>query len=122
MKGAVNMEITYTRQGDYLIPDLTLGEPETRPIGKYGMLRKTFLKNHRKGTYAGLLLSEKLDSHLAEIDQTAREQVEAVTVRMAREQGVTEALKARDPMKWTGLMNMIKLQAEEAVLEGLINS
>ncbi|MGI5848900.1 MAG: TnpV protein [Christensenellales bacterium] len=116
------MEITYTRQGDYLIPDLTLGEPETRPIGKYGMLRKTFLKNHRKGTYAGLLLSEKLDSHLAEIDQTAREQVEAVTVRMAREQGVTEVLKARDPMKWMGLMNMIKLQAEEAVLRDLINS
>jgi len=116
------MEITYTRQGDYLIPDLTLGEPEMRPIGKYGMLRKTYLKNHRKGTYAGLLLSEKLDSHLSEIDQTAREQVEAVTARMAREQGVTEALKARDPMKWTGLMNMIKLQAEEAILRDLINS
>ena len=75
------MEITYTQQGDYLIPDLTLGEPETRPIGKYGMLRKTFLKNHRKGTYAGMLLSGKLDSHLAEIDQTAREQVEAATRR-----------------------------------------
>jgi hypothetical protein len=118
----MSMEITYTRQGDYLIPDLTLGEPETRPIGKYGMLRKTFLKNHRKGTYAGMLLSGKLDSHLAEIDQTAREQVEAATARMAKEQGVTEALKAEDPMKWTGLMNMIKLQAEEAVLKGLINS
>lgn len=116
------MEITYTRQGDYLIPDLTLGEPETRPIGKYGMLRRTFLKNHRKGTYVGLLLSEKLDSHLAEIDQTAREQVEAATAQMAREQGVTETLKARDPMKWTGLMNMIKLQAEEAVLHDLIYS
>jgi hypothetical protein len=116
------MEITYTQQGDYLIPDLTLGEPETRPIGKYGMLRKTFLKNHRKGTYAGMLLSEKLDSHLAEIDQTAREQVEAVTVRMAREQGVTEALKAQDPMKWTGQMNMIRLQAEESVLHDLIYS
>jgi hypothetical protein len=86
------------------------------------MLRRTFLKNHRKGTYAGLLLSEKLDSHLAEIDQTAREQVEAVTKRIAREQGVTEALKAGDPMKWTGLMNMIKLQAEEAVLRDLIYS
>ena len=122
MKGAVSMEITYTQQGDYLIPDLTLGEAEICPIGKYGMLRKSFLKNHRKGTYAGMLLSEKLDSHLAEIDQTAREQVEAVTARMAREQGVTEALKDGDPMKWTGLMDMIKLQAEEAVLEGLIYS
>jgi maltooligosyltrehalose synthase len=120
MKGAVSMEITYTRKGDYLIPDLTLGEPETRPIGKYGMLRRTFLKNYRKGTYAGLLLSGKLDSHLAEIDRTAREQVEAATARMAREQNVTEALKASDPMKWTGLMNIIRLQAEEAALEELI--
>ena len=116
------MEITYTQQGDYLIPDLTLGEPETRPIGKYGMLRKSFLKNHRKGTYAGMLLSEKLDSHLAEIDQTAREQVKADIAQMAQEQGVTEALKAQDPMKWTGLMNMIKLQAEEAVFRDLIYS
>jgi hypothetical protein len=116
------MEITYTQQGDYLIPDLTLGEPETRPVGKYGMLRKTFLKNHRKGTYAGMLLSGKLGSHLAEIDQTAREQVEAVMAQMAKEQGVTETLKAKDPMKWTGLMNMIKLQAEEAVIRDLINS
>ena len=116
------MEITYTQQGDYLIPDLTLGDPETRPIGKYGMLRKSFLKNHRKGTYAGMLLSEKLNSHLAEIDQTAREQVKAVMTQMTQEQGVTEALKAEDPMKWTGLMNMIKLQAEEAVLQGLIYS
>jgi hypothetical protein len=69
-----------------------------------------------------MLLSEKLDSHLAEIDQTAREQVKADIAHMAQEQGVTEALKAEDPMKWTGLMNMIKLQAEEAVLQGLIYS
>ena len=116
------MEITYTQQGDYLIPDLTLGELETRPIGKYGMLRKSFLKNHRKGTYAGMLLSGKMDSHLAEIDQTAREQVKSAMTQMAQEQGVTETLKAEDPMKWTGLMNMIKLQAEEAVLQGLIYS
>ena len=116
------MEITYTQQGDYLIPDLALGEPETLPIGKYGMLRKSFLKNRRKGTYAGMLLSEKLDSHLAEIDQVAREQVKAAMTQMAQAQGVTEALKAEDPMKWTGLMTMIKLQAEEAVLQGLIYS
>ena len=65
------------------------------------MLRKTFLKNHRKGHTRGCAV-EKLDSHLAEIDQTAREQVEAVTVRMAREQGVTEALKARGPINGRG--------------------
>jgi hypothetical protein len=67
-----------------------------------------------------MLLSEKLGSHLAEIDQTARDQVQETMRQMAQEQGVTEALKAEDPMKWTGLMNMIKLQAEEAVLQGLI--
>lgn len=69
------MELTYTQQGDYLLPDLALPEEQTH-IGKYGMLRKTYLKNHRKGMYASLMLSGKLDSHLSEIDQTARERGE----------------------------------------------
>ena len=122
MKGAVNMDITYTKQGDYLIPDLTLGEPETRPIGKYGRMRKTFLQNHRKGMLAELLMTEKLDSHLADIEETAREQVEATMAKMAKEQGVTEKLKAEDQMKWVGMMNAIKHQAEEAVLQDIIYS
>src|SRR5665648_51254 len=113
----VNMELTYTMQGDYLIPDLTLPEEETH-IGKYGMLRKTYLKNHRKGIYASLMLSGKLNSHLSEIDQTARERVELITTKL-----LTNSLtpdKATDPMSWTGHMNSLKHQAEETVLTELI--
>lgn len=71
----MNMELTYTPQGDYLLPNLTLTEAETT-IGKYGMMRKTFLKTERKGMYAHLMLSEQLNRHLAEIDQTARKQID----------------------------------------------
>nr|WP_312038963.1 TnpV protein [Desulfosporosinus sp. SRJS8] len=113
----VNMELTYTMQGDYLIPDLTLPEEETH-IGKYGMLRKTYLKNHRKGMYASLMLSGKLNSHLSEIDQTARERVELITAKLLENDPAPD--KATDPMGWTGHMNSLKHQAEETVLTELI--
>ena len=112
------MEMTYTMRGDYLLPDLTL--PEQPSIGKYGMLRKSFLKEHRKATYTSLLLSGKLMEHLAEIDRTARERVERMTAQMAGTEGVNEAMKAADPMKWVGLMNNLKHSAEETVLTELI--
>lgn len=109
-------EITYTRVGDYLLPDLTIGD-ESQPVyGKYGMLRKRYLKEHRRGTYAALLLSGTLDRHLAEMDTLARTSVSRLVNEMARRQGVDEALKARDPMTWVGAMNMIKAQVEEIVL------
>ncbi len=98
------------------------GEPETRTLGKYGMLRKRSSRTTGKGHTREYCCRKKLDSHLAEIDQMAREQVKAAMTQMAQAQGVTEALKANDPMKWTGLMNMIKLQAEEVVLQNLIYS
>lgn len=111
------MELTYTPQGDYLLPDLTLPEEEAH-IGKYGMLRKTYLKSHRKGMYASLMLSGKLNSHLSEIDQTARERIELMTAKLLENDPAPD--KATDPMGWTGHMNSLKHQAEEAVLTELI--
>lgn len=114
------MELTYTRQGDYLIPNLTV--PEAPQVGKYGMLRRSYLRSHRNGLYTGMMLTGKLNSHLEEIDRQASEMMESLTARMAREQGVTEELKASDQMKWVGLMNNIRAAAEEIVLAELVYS
>ena len=109
-------EITYTQVGDYLVPNLTIGG-EAQPVyGKYCMLRKQYLKEHRKGTYAALLLSGKLSTHLAEVDALARKTVSQLVQEMAQKQGVNEAMKALDSMRWVGAMNMIKAQAEEIAL------
>lgn len=115
-------ELTYTKNGDYLIPDLTLSEtPEdARPLGKYGRLRRSYLQEHRPGLYSRLVLSEKLFPHLLEIEQAAQSRLEQMMPELASEAGATEALKARDPMKWVGLMNTCKAQAEEIILDELI--
>lgn len=106
-------ELTYTRCVDYYIPDLKLsGQPEA-PIGKYGRMRQRCLKEHRPGLYSSLILSEKLYPHLLEIDRAAREQMDIMLPRMMEAAGVTEELKARDPMRWVGLMNTLKAQIEE---------
>ena len=115
-------EITYSRNGDYLIPDIEMDEQPMERIGKYGMMRKRFLKENRKGTYSHLLMSGKLTEHLLEIDGTAREQVGQIMAQMAKTEGLTEELKASDQMAWVGLMNSIKHRAEETVLTELIYS
>lgn len=112
------MEVTYRAEGDYLLPNLTV--PEAPRVGKYGMLRRSYLKNHRNGIYTGMMLSGKLDGHLVEIDRQAHEMVERLIEQMAAQQGVNEQLKAADQMKWVGLMNNIKASAEEIVLRELI--
>ena len=116
------IEITYTRQGDYNLPNLL--PPQEEPIlhGKYALLRKKFLKEHRRVTYTNLLTSGKLNSHLAEIQQTAQRRMEQIVAQMAKNQGVTEELKASDQMKWVGLMNNLQNAAEEMVLAELIYS
>ena len=101
--------------GDYYLPDLILNEEETT-YGKYGMLRKQFLKEHRLAKYQYLLLTGKLTEHLNQIDQEARERVEMLMEQMAEKQGVTEKLKAQNQMEWVRLMNNIKASAEEMVL------
>ena len=116
-KGLRNMELTYTQAGEYRIPDLTM---ETARLGKYAQLRRMFLKENRKGLYAELILTGELNSHLQQIDRTAREQMEVIVNELAQSEGVNESLKQRDPMKWTGLMNNLRQAAEEMVLTELI--
>ena len=114
--------LTYTRNGDYLIPNLTLSEQPPKPLGKYGRMRKAYLKEHRPLIYNQLLMSEKLYPHLLEIDKTANSRLEQMMPQLAKEAGATEELKARDPMQWVGLMNTCKAQAEEILMMELINS
>ena len=111
--------MSYTLHGDYYLPDLVLREEE--PIyGKYGMLRKQFLKEHRSAGYQYLLLTGKLNEHLNQTNQEAREQVETLMEQMTEKQGVTEELKAQDQMKWVRLMNNIKASAEEIILKNMV--
>ena len=112
------MAVTYRTEGDYQLPNLTV--PEDPTVGKYGMLRRSYLQSHRNGIYTGMLLSGKLNSHLEEIDRQASEMLESLTTQMAQSQGVTESLKASDQMKWVGLMNSIRASAEEMVLTELV--
>ena len=111
--------MSYTLHGDYYLPDLVLREEEPT-YGKYGMLRKQFLKEHRSARYQYLLLTGKLNEHLNQTDQEARKQVEMLMKQMAEKKGATEELKAQDQMKWVRLMNNIKASAEEIVLKNTI--
>ena len=111
--------MSYTLHGDYYLPDLVLNEEEPT-YGKYGMLRKQFLKEHRSARYQYLLLTGKLNEHLNQTDQEAREQVEMLMKQMAEKKGVTEELKAQDQMKWVRLMNNIKASAEEIILKNMV--
>ena len=111
--------LSYTLHGDYYLPNLVLNEE--KPIyGKYGMLRKQFLKEHRLAKYQYLLLTGKLTEHLNQIDQEARKQVEILMEQMVKKQGATEELKAQDQMKWVRLMNNIKVSAEEIILKNTV--
>ena len=109
----------YTLHGDYYLPDLVLREEEPT-YGKYGMLRKQFLKEHRSARYQYMLLTGKLNEHLNQIDQEVREQVETLMEQMIEKQGVTEELTAQDQMKWVRLMNNIKASAEEIILKNMV--
>ena len=111
--------MSYTLHGDYYLPDLVLREEEPT-YGKYGMLRKQFLKEYRSARYQYMLLTGKLNEHLNQIDQEAREQVEMLMKQMAEKKGVTEELKVQDQMKWVRLMINIKSSAEEIVVKNTI--
>ena len=113
------MDLIYTRNSDYLFPALYL-EDANLPIGKYGLLRKSYLKEHKRGWYSSLLLTGKLDAHLAEIDHSCNERIEHIMNQLARREGVTEALKASDQMEWVRRMNNIRERAEEIVLSELV--
>ena len=112
------MELTYTMQGDYLFPDLTV--PESPKLGKYGMLRRTFLREHRDGIYTGMLLNGTLNRHLEEVDRQAQKMLDDLTEQMKALNGVTEQLKSEDQMRWVQMMNSIRHSAEEVILNDLI--
>lgn len=117
------MELTYTKHGDYYLPDLALPEDTgTRSIGIYGQRHRHYLKTHRKVAYTQLLTSGRLHSYLADIDEQAREILNLLVKQMAEKEGVTEQLKTENQMEWVGRMNNIRACAEEIVLKELIYS
>ena len=113
-------ELTYRQNGDYFIPNLSLSDQNQQPLTKYGRMRKTYLKEHRPILWNSMILSETLYPHLREIDQTANQRLEQILAELKKSAGVTEELKASEPMKWVGLMNTLKAQAEEIILTELI--
>lgn len=111
-------EITYKTVNDVQIPDLSL--PETEPIGRYGRMRQRYLKENRPVLWNHLVLTGSLYEHLHEIETAAQSRIDLMLPKLAASAGATEALKASDPLRWTGLMNACKAQAEEVVLSELI--
>ena len=116
------MSIIYHRNGDYLLPDMELNETDKTSLSKYGRMRLRYLQEHRPGLYTRLILSGKLYEELLETQKAAQDRVEIITDKMAKAQNISEAMKAQDQMAWIGAMNMIRLQAEEIVLQELIYS
>lgn len=113
------MNINYIRVGDYYIPDLTLTE-ESRPIGRWGRMHRDYLREHKPIQYNCLLLSGKLWTYLADLNEQAQDRLERIIDQMKAAEGITEALKASAPMAWVQRMNNIRARAEEVVREELI--
>ena len=114
------MEITYSKYGDYYLPDLAILEEESATYGRFGRLRLNYLKDHRRATYINLKSSGQLTHHLNEIDHEANEMLRLLIEQMAQAQGITEQLKAENQIAWVGTMNNIRSAAEETVANELI--
>ena len=113
-------ELNYLKNGDYLVPNLSMTEADTLPLGKYGRMRETYLKEHRPILYNSLLLSGKLMTSLQETDQTAHRRLEQFMAEQTQTQKLTEQMKASDPLNWVAQMNSLKAQAEELIQSELI--
>ena len=113
------MEMQYIRMGDYFIPDLELPQ-ESRPIGRWGRMRREYLREHKPIQYNCLLLSGKLWTYLADLNEQAQDRLDRIIEQMKTAEGITEDLKANDPMAWVGAMNNIRNRAEEIILQKLI--
>ena len=113
------MEIQYIRVGDYYIPDLTLPE-ESRSIGRWGRMHRDYLREHKPIQYNCLLLSGKLWTYLADLNEQAQDRLERIIDQMKAAEGITETLKASAPMAWVQRMNSIRNRAEEIIREELI--
>ena len=114
------MELTYTKVGDYYIPDIALDNDAEYDIGIYGRMRQRFLEEHHPGVYSRMFLFGELWKHLAEINAACHERMDFLIPAMAKQENVTEALKATNQMKWVGRMNNIRNRAEEIVLHELV--
>ena len=114
------MGVTYRQVGDYFIPNITLPDDGEYQIGKYGRMRRSYLKKYRKIFYNNYVLEGTLFKHLAEIDQACNERIENIVSAMAKQEGVTEALKAADQIEWVRRMNSIRNRAEEIILTELV--
>ena len=112
------MELTYTKHGDYYLPDVTV--PAGVSAGGFGEKSRRYLREHRDGIYTGMLLTGKLDEHLKEIGNTAQDMFDRLVAQMKKAEGVTEQLKAENQMEWVGRMNSIRSRAEEVVLSELV--
>ena len=111
---------TCTMQGDYRLPNLTVEETDTQPIGVWGQRRLHYLKHHRKVLYYNLLTSGKLHSHLADIEEEAQELFNHLTADLATKEGITEQLKADDQIKWVQMMNNIQERVIETVYSDVV--
>ena len=114
------MKITYSKYGEYCLPNLVVSWEEPT-YGRFGRMRLKYLKAHRRVTYINLKTSGQLTHHLNEIDREANEMLRLVIEQMAQAQGITEQLKAEEQMAWVGAMNNIRSAAEEVVLRDVIN-
>lgn len=114
------MDITYTKHGDYYYPDLALPPQPTGDIGRYGRMRKKYLKEHQPDTFALMLMENTLTEHLIEIDRCACEQIDLITSQLAKAEDVTEDLKARYQLEWIRQMNSCRVRAEEQVIREII--
>ena len=112
--------IKYELKGEQYYPMLEIAEQKEHKIGKYGLLQRDYIKQHKRGTYTTLLTEDKLNAHLHEIDVQANEMAEAIVANLARERGIDEDLKAHNALQWAAEMNNIKAAAEEIVLKELI--
>ena len=115
-------EMQYTMKDDYQFPNLTVPNQPSQPLNKYGRMRAKYLEEQRPILYQTMLLNGTLTSHLQEISETANRRLEQMMQELMTTENVTEELKASDPMRWTGLMNSLKAQAEEILLTELIYS
>jgi hypothetical protein len=116
------MGITYTKNGDYYYPDLTLPPQPTEDIGRFGRMRKKFLKEHQPDTFALMLMENTLTQHLIDIDRQALEQIDLITSQLAQAEGVTEELKSRDQFEWIRQMNSCRTRAEELTISSIVLS
>lgn len=112
--------LTYDLVGDYYYPRLAVPEEPEGDIGRYGRMRKKFLKEHRKGTFAEFLMNGNLKQHLMDIDREAKEQIELITAQLAQAESVTEDLKARDQLEWIRRINSCRARAEEQVVREIV--